>query len=698
MKFRRSTALPLASVVALSIVTSAAFAEPGKPAAPTAKPVVAATQAPAKPQTKPPANTVPTLPPPTVPTAPHKPKAAAAKTTTTGATRPQNSNVRRSVAGGPTLDEANLGPDTPELRALRSAEEELFRTAMPELGKPWPSDLPTPSTRTLRVDTRLPGASPKSKPTLKTQKPVDVSKLSMPDLPVQWDARVVKYLEFFKDDPRGRGVLSLWLRRAGRYRDYVQAVLRRKGLPEDLFYLAMIESGFEPVARSPVGAAGLWQFMPETGRIYGLAQDRWVDGRMNVELATEAAADYLADLYRRFGSWELAMASYNMGYGGMMGSIKRYNSNDFWTLSRVESGLPWETTLYVPKILAIAVIARNPEAFGYSNITADAAFVADEVLTPPGTALSSLAKCAGASTKDLGDLNPEIRSGRTPPTGDYPVRVPAGKGASCQEVLPKTHPPSGAKHTLKLGETLDGVAETHKTSAERIAEMNAIGPSETLRAGTVLFVPEVQAQAQGAAIGRLEAKVTGTKTHVVLSGTNATYPNRKRVFYRVLTGDVVADIASTFGVASEDLVRWNSIDPRARLVEGMVLQVFSPRPQDAERAACLEEKEVSILRPGTQEFFEKTDEKGRTRRVVKAKAGQTLGSIGRELNVTASLMERINRKGRNDALRPGEDVVAYVVDPKKKPGPKPPISRDARNWPAKSARTSERVEDKQTPP
>ena len=619
--------------------------------------------------------------------------------------------MRHSVAGGPTLDEANLGPDTPELRALRAAEEELFRTAMPELGRPWPADLPTPSTRSLRSETVLPGKAPvaSAKARGKAQPGIDTAKLSMPDLPVHWDARVVKYLEFFKDDPRGRSVLSLWMRRAGRYRNYVQAVLRRKGLPEDLFYLAMIESGFEPTARSPVGAAGLWQFMPETGRIYGLTQDRWVDSRMNVELATEAAADYLADLYRRFGSWDLAMASYNMGYGGMMSSIKRFNSNDFWTLARVESGLPWETTLYVPKILAIAVIARNPEAFGYGSLTTDAALAADQVLSPPGTALSSLAACAGASAKELGELNPEIRAGRTPPTGDYPLRVPVGKGTTCQETLPKTHAPSGSKHTLKFGETLRGVADAHKTTPERLAELNTIAPGETLRAGTVIFVPDSAAAgnaaglaARGVASGaasltKSEAKFPA-KTMVVLVSTTASYPGKRRVFYRVQTGDVLGDVAGAFNTSSDELVRWNTIDPRARLVEGMVLQIFTDRGADlGGRAAFVEEKDVAVLHPGTQEFFEKTDEKGRIRRVLKAKVGQTLESIGRELNVTAALMERINRRGRSEPLRAGEDVVAYIVDPRKKPASKPLVSGDARAWPVTGTRFVESIEDRPPP-
>jgi membrane-bound lytic murein transglycosylase D len=309
--------------------------------------------------------------------------------------------TRHLVAGGPTEEDVAAGLDSPELRALREAERELFPPATPALGAPWPTELPSPlsaSEDSPRVHaTGLPPSPPPSAPPV-AEGGHDLSWLSqlqMPDLPVQWDARVVRYLEFFKDDPRGRQVLAIWTRRQGRYRELVRRTLRKKGLPEDLLWLAMIESTFDPTARSVAGAMGLWQFMPDTGRAYGLSIDRWADQRLNPEAATEAAADFLADLHRRFGSWELAIAAYNMGYWGVAGSIRKYNTNDFWVLSRLEAGIPWETTLYVPKILAAAIIGRNPHVFGLDDLPVDPALEGEPIDVPPGTSLAVVAQAVG---------------------------------------------------------------------------------------------------------------------------------------------------------------------------------------------------------------------------------------------------------------------------------------------------------------
>ena len=193
----------------------------------------------------------------------------------------------------------------------------------------------------------------------------------------------------------------------------------------------MIESGHNAIAKSSAGAVGLWQFLPETARAYGLVVDRWVDERLDPQRATEASAKLLADLHRRFGNWELALAAYNMGHAGLARAIRKYNTNDYWLLCRYEGGLPWETTLYVPKIEALAIAMPNRSAFGISDVEPEPGPNADVVSVGPGLPLSAIAKAAGLSESEIAQLNPQFLAGRTPPatTGQSQGRLRVRTGA-----------------------------------------------------------------------------------------------------------------------------------------------------------------------------------------------------------------------------------------------------------------------------
>ena len=323
-----------------------------------------------------------------------------------------------------------------------------------------------------------------------------LSKLEMPEIPVRWDDRVVRYLQFFRDDPRGHATFTGLFRHSGRWREMMRRVLRRKSLPEDLVWVAMIESGFDVTARSAAAAVGMWQFTQDTAKVYGLTIDRWLDQRLDAQVETEAAADLLSDLHRRFGSWDLALAGYDMGYAGLSSVVRRFNTNDFWSLSRSEGALPWETTLYVPKIVAAAVIARNLVAFGFGEVTVDPPVETDEVSVPPGTSLAAVAQAAGCPLHDLQVLNPELRAARTPPPGagevGYPVRVPAGKGAATGQALSKTNTsqPSLDRYVMRFGETLNEVASSHGTTPQKLIELNAIAPGEAVRGSCPLGPPQ----------------------------------------------------------------------------------------------------------------------------------------------------------------------------------------------------------------
>ncbi len=693
----------------LGLLAGSAHAAPAAPPSPSGAPAPAPAPTRVPAQTPPPppkASPTPTPTPTPTPkatpkpapkaTIPAKPKPAAAKGRTT------DTPARRQISGGPSSEDVMLGPDTAELRALHAAERELFPIALPAAGG---AELPYPLAATSEAPrvhaTGLPPV-PVSGPPPGSEGGRDLSwlgKLELPDVPVRWDARLVRYLEFFKDDPRGRAMLSVWLRRSGRYKDQLKKVLRRKGVPEDLVWLAMIESGFEPTARSPVGALGIWQFMPDTGRAYGLPQDRWADQRLNVTQATEAAADFLGDLHRRFGSWDLAIAAYNMGYGGILSVVRRYNTNDFWTLSRLEGALPWETTLYVPKILAAAIVAKNPAVFGFAELVPDAPVEADEVSVPAGVALSVVASAAGCTVKEVEALNPELRASRTPPpppqapqpppasgttasptpAADYAVRVPSGKGAACTASLAKSKKDVLEKYVVRFGETLEQIAKDRHVTTQKLVELNGVAQNEIVRGGATLLVPKVdppkpapgapapktpEAGALAATLAQLpSAPIPANGALVVTVPTDVfVYPDRRRVFYRVVGGDTLPQIAGAFHVSVDELRRWNELDPAARLLEGMTLQLFVREDADLSQAVHLESQDVRVVAVGSEEFFAYHEGlKGKKRITVAAKKGETLEAIGRKHGVSPGMMERINHRPRAQALKDGDTVALYVA-------------------------------------
>lgn len=458
-------------------------------------------------------------------------------------------------------------------------------------------------------------------------------------------------------------MLAVWFKRAGRYKEMIKKTFKRKGLPEDLMWLAMIESGFDPGARSPVGAVGLWQFMPETGRLYGLSIDRWTDMRQHLNVSTEAASDFLSDLHRRFGSWELAMAAYNMGYGGVLAVVRRYNTNDYWALSKLEGSLPWETTLYVPKIIAASIVARNMSTFGFQDLQTEAAIEGEEMPVPPSTMLAAVAQACGTTQKEIEMLNPELRAQRTPPADpsnvaasrdEYPLKVPTGKVATCSANLAKHRGASTMeRYVVKFGETLEQIAAAHKVTTQRLIEVNSISSGEVVRGGAVLLIPK-------GGMGSDDPDVTGDKPVVVVPSDVFVYPDRRRVFYRVLTGDTLRDIGVALNVSVDDIRMWNGIDPAARLQEGMTLQLFVPLETDLSKVAVLTENKVRVLTAGTDEFFAYWDDKGRKRITLSAKAGDTLESIGKKYGASGPQMERINRRGAKETLKEGETVVVYA--------------------------------------
>jgi membrane-bound lytic murein transglycosylase D len=596
---------------------------------------------------------------------------------------------RRAVSPGGDA-EAVPTPESPELRALRDADRELFRAGgntSPRAA--WPSELPGPLLDPSKPLVRATGAAPS--PLLPdapgTETPRDLSwlqSLALPDMPARWDARVVRYLSYYHDEPRGRSLLQGWIKKSGRYGATIRRVFRDRGLPDDLVWVALIESGFDPAIRSSAGACGLWQFMTDGARAFGLSIDRYIDERYDAERATEAAARYLADLHRRLGNWELALAAYNMGYGALLNAIRKYNTNDFWELTKHEAGIPYETALYVPKIIAVAVAARNPAQFGLDSVRIDPPIVFDPVVIPGGTTTQTIASAAGVPVSTIEQLNPQLRKGRTPPitaTSEitaWTVRVPQGKGIA---VSRKFAPRPGKDKEATPPEDASSAPETAVASAETSVPdpdprrpddpaghmvgyaPNAVPSATAMLPPIATAAPPAPAAPPAAAEKSKIAPPTTTdeKPVVVHPVDTQRFPGRSRIFYRIAAGDTLPDLAARFGVTFDDLARWNPLDLSARLQEGMTLQVFVKDGADLSKIEHLAEADVRCLPVGSDEFFAHFEAlRGRKRTAIVVEEGDTWERLGKRFSLTLGQLERINHRSRSDKLAPKETIVVYA--------------------------------------
>src|SRR6266516_4657645 len=259
-------------------------------------------------------------------------------------------------------------------------------------------------------------------PKIKAQAEVEVQ-ATRSDLPLMLTDPVAGYINYFST--RGRSTLEHALIRGGRYQDMIQKVLRQEGVPQELIFLAQAESGFHPLAVSRVGARGMWQFMGSRARGYGLQRSWWVDERQDPEKATHAAARHLKDLYNQFGDWYLAMAAYNSGPGTVQQAVRRTGYADFWELYR-RNVLPKETRNYVPIILAVTIMTKNPSQYGLDQVAMERPDDYDTVTLDYPVDLRLVGDCIGSTSSDLQDMNPGLLRLSTPRTGSFQLHIPAG--------------------------------------------------------------------------------------------------------------------------------------------------------------------------------------------------------------------------------------------------------------------------------
>jgi membrane-bound lytic murein transglycosylase D len=396
-----------------------------------------------------------------------------------------------------------------------------------------------------------------------------ISRLQLPDLGLGVSRQTLKYVRFFTRTDRGRHMFETWLKRSGRYQEMVQEELRARRLPEDLIWVAMIESGFDPTAKSPAGAVGLWQFMPATGAVYGLRQNKFVDQRKNPRLATQAAAHHLRDLYMRFGQWDLAFAAYNMGYEQLLDRMDRVGTTDFNELVRA-GALPEETAKYVPKIVAASIVANNLERFGFEEVRLAPPIDSAELAVPPRTSLETIAKAAGVSTSAIRKLNPDLLSKELPPgKGDFLVQVPTDAVSRAEAALPAML----ALHDRR-GDDVDVLDPMDLMSPDGYRRRTASDDENLL---SLLPKPKKKRRSLRGSLLDDETLDDRLDDLAALGGRRGE-PDRARrgretVLYRVGPGDTLLGVARQFASDIDDVARDNGLESGAKLREGMLLKL-----------------------------------------------------------------------------------------------------------------------------
>lgn len=376
------------------------------------------------------------------------------------------------------------------------------------------------------------------------------------DIPIEIDDSVVMWMEYFLG--RGRKHFVRWHARGGRYRPMVAEKIAAAGLPQDLIYLSMIESGFNAYAYSHAHAAGLWQFIPGTARLYKLRVDWWVDERRDPELATDAALKMLGELHRTFGDWHLAMAAYNTGPGRIRRQLSATGLTTYWQLRKGDH-LHKETAGYVPKIIAATILGHYPERYGFGDIEFEEPLVYDAVVVDRSIEVSHLAEAAGMNEEEFRLLNPLLRRFATP-LGGIDIRVPVGEGTSFMRAmaeLPDSESRELVRYVVRRGDTLSGIADKHEVSMSRIASANGLRNLHSIQVGQSLIIPIEGSAPPSAAASRTPASTPApTRSPPTTTATRASAPSRS---YTVRGGDSLSVIAGRHGVSVADLQRWNGI-------------------------------------------------------------------------------------------------------------------------------------------
>jgi membrane-bound lytic murein transglycosylase D len=498
------------------------------------------------------------------------------------------------------------------------------------------------------------GIAPSADARTKAQAEAEI-KNTHSDLPLMMTDQVAGYIAYFQG--RGRGVFERALARSGRYHDMIISTLKEEGVPQDLIYLAQAESGFHPLAVSRAGARGIWQFMASRARGYGLSHNMWVDDRQDPVKSTRAAAHHLKDLYAQFGDWYLAMAAYNSGPGTVQAAVKRTGYADFWELYR-RNVLPKETRNYVPIILAVTIMAKNPSQYGFDDVVMEKPDDYDTVTINYPVDLRLVAQCVNSTTDELQELNPSLLRLSTPRDGMFELHLPTGTKDQYETAIAAIPPQMRLwwrYHTVHAGETVASLSREYRVPSRSILEANNLETGTELAADAKLIIP------------------LPANRHTADTATYA----RRITRYKVRPGDTIQRVADNFGISPQMLRRWNAIrgdSLRGRRVLLLHLPI-TPNAHQSEvassrakaRARSGSKTETATAKPPASKSAEierlRAEEAKSDRRIEKAhsekvavvhhrvRSGETFHSIANLYKTTVAALKRENRNIA--VLRPG---------------------------------------------
>jgi membrane-bound lytic murein transglycosylase D len=402
-----------------------------------------------------------------------------------------------------------------------------------------------------------------------------------PEIPHHYNRQVQKWLDYFQSK-KGSAYMQKYLERSTRYLPTMKKILKENGMPEDLVYIALIESGFGSSARSHAGAVGYWQFIRATGKRYNLQINSLVDERKDPFKSTLAAVKYFRSLYNVFGNWYFAFAAYNGGENRMFHVLMKHDSRDFWTIADTKKMLPKETVNYIPKFLAARMIAKNPEKFGFTNLEFHDGLEFSEVVASQTVNLKTMAKEMGIEYEELQSLNPQFNTEFAPNFNGQSlvIRVPVKLAEKASVALSNSYVTNARaiaqvrsdetyKYKVRRGDTLHRIARAHGTTIARIKSMNGLSSKGSIRVGQYLKVPEGSLN-QKQILQDLRRTLKEPRTAEKKPQSSKRI---KKQFIVVRRGDTLLQIAKKYNVSISRILAANDLSRRSKLLVGTKLVI-----------------------------------------------------------------------------------------------------------------------------